>query len=563
MIDPFRVMKFVLILMALICVSVCESNEVLAKQKTIDRIELMPRHPSPYVMKDWKALAQAYDQFVFNFNAKGEYLPLIWWDNSRLNFDRVTFGLPSYVGDPRSTSTGHEAITCMGAVLGATVAGIDKARGTQNWVLMAAQYFNRTNGENLVLNRTSTRSGQSFWYEVWPHVLFYSLVDRYPNLGKMETIMKTTADRWYDACYHMGGKTGSADFNHTAFDFDTMRPIDNGKWREPDAAAGIGWLEYMAWVKWRSPKYLQAADWSMQFLHKREENPHYEILMPYGAYLAARMNGEVGRKYDVHKLLTWCFDESKARPGWGTISENWGGYSCHGLVGSITDGGGYAFAMNTFASAGALVPLVRYDDRFSRAIGKWMLNAANNARLFYRDSLPDDHQSSAFWKEDGGVIAYEGLRKEWQGKSPYATGDPIRLGWGPTDLALYGASYVGFFGGIVTKTNVEMILQLDCLATDFFHDRAYPTYLYYNPYDIAKEVQIDVGPEARDLFDAASDRFLKKNVKGISSFLLAANTAAVIVVAPRGGTVIRKSNRTLINGVVVDYVNSSGLGKRR
>ena len=126
-----------------------------------------------------------------------------------------------------------------------------------------------------------------------------------------------------------------------------------------------------------------------------------------------------------------------------------------------------------------------------------MLNAANSARLFYRDALPDDHQSTAFWKDDGGVIAYEGLRKEWKGRSPYATGDPIRLGWGPTDLALYGGSYVGFFGGIVSRTNVEMILQLDCLATDFFHDRAYPTYLYYNPYDVAKEVQIDVGPEAR------------------------------------------------------------------
>lgn len=556
MIRPFYLTRLILIFIVLICAPLCDSYEVRAKQKTIDRIELMPRNPSPFVMKDWKALAQAYDRLIFDFKAKGEYLPVIWWDNSRVNFDRATFGLPSYVGDPRITSTGHEAITCMGAVLGATVAGIDKARGQHNWVLMAEQYFNRKNGENLILNRTSTHSGQTFWYEVWPHVLFYALVDRYPNTGKMQTIMKTTADRWYDACYQMGGKNGAADFDHTAFDFNTMKPVDNGKWKEPDAAAGIGWLEYMAWVKWRSPKYLQAADWSMQFLQRRRENPHYEILMPYGAYLAARMNGELGRKYDVHKLLTWCFDESKARPGWGTIAEDWGGYSCHGLVGSITDGGGYAFAMNTFATAGALVPLVRYDDRYSRAIGKWMLNAANSARLFYRDAHSDDHQSSAFWKDDAGVIAYEGLRKEWKGKSPYATGDPIRLGWGPTDLALYGASYVGFFGGIVRTTNVERILQLDCLGTDFFHERAYPTYLYYNPYDIAKEVQIDVGPKSRDLFDAASDGFLKKNVKGVSSFPLAADTAAVVVVAPSGGTVTHKGNRTLINGVVVDYVNS-------
>jgi hypothetical protein len=385
----FRLASRILTLITLLCIILSESA---GQQRTIDRIELMPRKPSPFLMKDWKALAQDYDRLIFDFNVKGKYLPVIWWDNSRLNFDRATFGLPSYVGDPRVTSTSHEAINCMGAVLGATVSGIDKARGLHNWVLMEEQYFNRKNGENLILNRTSTQSGQSFWYELWPHVLFYALVDRYPRTGKMEAIMKTTASRWYDACYHMGGRNGSVDFDHTAFDFQTMKPVDNGKWKEPDAAAGIGWLEYMAWIKWRSPKYLRAADWSMRFLNIRTENPAYEILMPYGAYLAARMNGELGRKYDVHKLLTWCFDKSKARPGWGTIAENWGGYSCHGLVGSITDGGGYAFSMNTFGSAGALVPLVRYDDRYSRAIGKWMLNAANSARLFYRDALPDGHR---------------------------------------------------------------------------------------------------------------------------------------------------------------------------
>ena len=164
-------------------------------------------------------MAQAYDRLIFDFNAKGKYLPLIWWDNSRVNFDRVTFGLPSYVGDPRVTSTEHEAITCLGATLGATIAGIDKARGPHNWVLMAEQYFNRKNGEDLVLNRTSTRSGQTFWYEVWPHVLFYALVDKYPNTGEMETIMKTTADRWYDACLSHGREEWRRGFRPYGFRF--------------------------------------------------------------------------------------------------------------------------------------------------------------------------------------------------------------------------------------------------------------------------------------------------------------------------------------------------------
>jgi len=39
-----------------------------------------------------------------------------------------------------------------------------------------------------------------------------------------------------------------------------------------------------------------------------------------------------------------------------------------------------------FQMAATLVRLVRYDSRFfAQAIGKWMLNAANNACLFYAD----------------------------------------------------------------------------------------------------------------------------------------------------------------------------------
>ena len=58
-----------------------------------------------------------------------------------------------------------------------------------------------------------------------------------------------------------------------------------------------------------------------------------------------------------------------------------------GLVGSTTDGEGYAFAMNTFQWAGALTPVARYDTRYAHDIGKWMLNLANAARLFYPGSL--------------------------------------------------------------------------------------------------------------------------------------------------------------------------------
>ena len=258
-------------------------------------------------------------------------------------------------------------------------------------------------------------------------------------------------------------------------------------------------------------------------------------MLPFGTLIAARLNAEHQREYDVDRFLNWCFGISDCRGGWGVTAGRWGGYDCDGLVGSIDNREGYAFAMNTFAQAGALVPLARYDTRYARAIGKWMLNLANSARLFYPGSLPPGHETSAFWKGDlAHVIAYEGLRCEWQGKSPCATGDPVAMNWGPkTDLGLYGSSYVGLLGAIVRPTSVPRILQLDCLATDFFHDRAWPTFLCYNPYPERRTFEFTTGASASDLYDAVSRTFVKRDVRHTATLTIPADSASVIVVALR------------------------------
>ena len=290
-------------------------------------------------------------------------------------------------------------------------------------------------------------------------------------------------------------------------------------------------------------------------LSAAETNPYYEILLPYGAALAARMNAELGRNYDVAKFLNWCCDgDSECRPGWGVIAERWGDLDCHGLCGSLTDGDGYAFAMNTFEMVSALVPLVRYAPQFSRSIGKWILNIANNARLFYADFHPHDHQTCWFWQGDPNhVIPYEGLRKVWDGKSPYATGDPIRYSWGAIDFCLYGGSHVGMLGGLMNKTNHEAVLQWDCLKTDYFQDKTYPTYLYYNPYSETKTVEITVGSGLSHLYDIVEKDFIQHNVSGTTSFTIDGDSARVIVIVPATGEVKRKGGLLSVNGIPVDY----------
>ncbi len=531
-------------------------------QVDIAAVELMPNLPEPFELIDWRAKAQAYDRFVFNLRATGRFLPLLWLDDAHLNLDRLTFGLPSYVGSPDQRAgvvNSQEGINCMGAVLGATLAGIDKSRQEHDYVAMCEAYFNTRNGLNLVLNRQHAATGGSFWYELFPHIVFYALADRYRSHPRLAEIMRITADRWQEACGDLADEHDIPSFDHTSFDFSTRRPVDNGQWREPDAAAAVAWLQYAAWQEFGESKYLAAAEGCLQDLQRSSDNPYYEILLPFGALTAARMNAELGRSYDVDCLLNWCFGISDCRGGWGVMLGNWGGYDCDGLLGSIDNRCGYAFAMNTFVQAGALVPLARYDTRYARALGKWMLNVANSARLFYPGALPPGHATSEDWDGDPQhVIAYEGLRYAWQGKSPCATGDPQALNWGPkTDLGLYGSSFVGMLGALVQPTNDPRILQLDCLVTDFFRPAAYPTYLCYNPYQAGRSFDVRVSATPCDLYDAVQHTFVARGVSQVARTTLPPDAAAVLVVVPAGRAETREGHRTSVDGVVIDWRDDS------
>jgi len=92
-----------------------------------------------------------------------------------------------------------------------------------------------------------------------------------------------------------------------------------------------------------------------------------------------------------------------------------------------------------------------------------------------------------------------------------------------------------------------------CLATDFFHEKAYPTYLYYNPFPEYKKVKIEVGTQLVDLYDLVSQTFLKRNVSGTVVFNIMSDSAMVLVLAPAGGKVSYQKGKMIIDGIVVDY----------
>lgn len=533
------------------------ASQAIGQQISIPRIEQMPNMPSPYLMRDWKAVGRGYDSLVFDFSRGGTYLPLGAIVATTINYpNHPSFGLHSYVGTNFPTT--REAINCLPAVIGATLAGINKSnQHGRNWVLMAEEWFNRRPSQNVYKNGWVDDSGEDFWYLTMPNVFFYQLNALYPHTGDFDYQFRMVAERWLQAVRAMGGRTTPwqiPNINHRGWYLQTMTPYDQGV-RQPEAAGALAWLFYHAYRQTDSAKYRIGAEWAMEFLDTYGSNPSYELQLPYGTYLAARMNAELGTTYNVERMLNWCFDVGPLR-SWGAIVGTWGGFDVSGLIGEVNGTNDYAFAMNTFEHVGALVPLVRYDDRFARAIGKWVLNAANAARLFYPAFLPDSMQDNAAWArqyDSLSVIAYEGLRQIRNGRSPYATGDAMAAGWAQTNLALYGSSHVGILAGIIDTTNVPMILRLDVLATDYYHAPAYPTYLYFNPHPHAQAVRLSVGSGVHDVYDAVQNSFVLRNVTGDVLVTIAPNTAALLVTTPAGGTVTYNLDRMLVNGVVVDY----------
>lgn len=530
-----------------------------AGQIAVPRIEQMPNQPAPYNVRDWRQVALQYDSFVYDLQKTGQYLPLSSLGAAGVNYpENPIFRLHTYVGT--NSPMGNEAINVLPSLVGASLVGVDKTNQFgRNWLLMSQDFFNRANGENIYLNNAGAGSGGDWWYDLMPNVFFYQLVDLYPDWGvEAETQFTTVADRFLEAVRAMGGADtpwSPAYMNYRAWKFKTMEPNANGV-KEPEAAGAFAWVLYHAWKKTGNPDYLKGAEWAIEFLDNWPSNPAYELQLPYGTYVAAKMNAEAGTAYDIEKMVNWSFNRGELR-GWGTIVGAWGGLDVAGLVGEANDAGNdYAFQLNGVQQAAALVPMVRYDKRFARAIGKWALNLTNANRLFYPGFLPANLQDAAAWSavhDPQRVIGYEALRQKWQNLSPFSTGDALQGGWAATNLALYGTSSIGYLGCMVEKTNVDKILKLDLLKTDFFGAEAYPTFLLYNPYNTPQSVQIHTGADLVDVYEALSEIFVLEAVSGTVNLIIPANQAAMITLTPAAGEVTYDKNRMLVDGVVVDF----------
>ena len=538
------------------------------KQVSIHRVDSMPDMPETYKMLDWKQKAQKYDQFIFDWNNKSEVGPLIWLDDARRNMDQTTFGLYTAIKDIRQGKNAnngefHESLNSLAAILGAGLVGIDKTnQDGYNYVKMVQNYFNSDNGWNIVMNNTTPSVallgggyGRDWWYDVLPNALYYAICDVFPNVDGAEKIQKSIAEQFVKADSVLNGN-----YDYSYFDYAQMKGMVNNIPLQQDAAGGHAYVLLCAYHKFGDPRYLQHSKSAIEALLAQKESRFYEALLPLGVYTAAYLNAVEGANYDVAKLLDWVFDGCKSpagRTGWGIIVGKWGDYDVSGLQGSITDGGGYAFLMNSIKPAWPFIPMVKYQPQYAKAIGKWMLNNASACRLFYPGEIDETHQWAPELKDiTYDNVSYEGLRKtddygkaSLKGVSPVAIGDgPKWIKGNPTEsmFSVYSSSPVGILGAIVCQTNVEGILRLDCNVTDFYTEKPYPVYLYYNPHKETKTITYQA-TQPCDLFDIVAKEYIAKNIKTNGSVEIPANDARVIVELPAGTELELKDGKIIAN----------------
>lgn len=537
-------------------------------QTPISRIDAMPDIPDSYQMLNWKEKAREYDRFIFDWNNKSAVGPLIWLDDSRRNIDQTTFGLYTAIKDIRQGKEAnngefHESLNSLAAILGAGLVGIDKTdQSGYNYVKMVQNYFNSDNGWNIVMNNTNPSVallgggyGRDWWYDILPNALYYAVCDVFPGVDGAEEIQKSIAEQFVKADSVLNGN-----YDYSYFDYAQMKGVVNNIPLQQDAAGGHAYVLLCAYHKFGDPRYLKHCKSAIEALLSQKESRFYEALLPLGAYTAACLNATEGTNYDVHRLLDWIFDGCQSptgRTGWGIIVGKWGEYDVSGLQGSITDGGGYAFFMNSIKPAWPFIPMVKYQPQFAEAIGKWMLNNASACRLFYPGYIDEKHQWAPELKDiTNNNVSYEGLRKaddygkeELKGVSPVAIGDgPQWIEGNPTEsmFSVYSSSPVGILGAIVNETNVKGILQLDCNATDFYAEKPYPVYLYYNPYEEAKSVGYQ-SSQACDLFDIVAKEYVAKNLKTGGSFDIPGKEARVIVELPVGTSLSLADGKIIAN----------------
>lgn len=498
-------------------------------QKDISRVDLYDNYlPNNYAFMDYSEKALLFDQALFDSNLEGDHLPMIWHRND-------SFGFGAYVGDSRGYVEGVSAIS---AVLSASLIGIDKSDDNgMNYVAMLKQFYN-SNQKVILNNMYAVSTDNSLWYKLYPGILLTQVSLMYPNETELRNIVLENIQSWYSAQNVFQNQPEGPNYDFTSFDFTTMEPVDNQIWTEPDSAVGIGMLMYYGYLMTSDDKFLDALIQTMDYITQYFGSPLYELLHYYAPFLAAYLNSEHGTNYNLESLLNDNLDGmSIPRGGWGSIVGSWGDFTMNGLMGSTRDRKGYAFSMNSFASAFMMSSFVNYDARYASSIGSWLLHLTSNGRYFFPDQIDKEYQSCTYHDVCGDFnektfdsVPYEGIINGYNSRTPWVGGDPLINDWAPTDLSIYSGASTGLFGSMIQETNVSGILIFEVNKMAQIGTNRPGNFLIYNPHPTTHEVKYHTQSEGPVyLFDLVSKTWLSNEKTTMETLTLDALETVIIV----------------------------------
>jgi hypothetical protein len=146
-------------------------------------------------------------------------------------------------------------------------------------------------------------------------------------------------------------------------------------------------------------------------------------------------------------------------------------------------------------------------------------------RLFYSDCIAAENQSRP---ELTSAVPYERLTRMPGGKTPYALGDC------GSHRSIYRGACALWWGELLKSTAHPRILQMSVAQTDFFERKTFPTYLYYNPFAVARSVHVSAMPEGSRQYDLGAHAVLHTRGRGHLFLEIPALEARVVVQIPPG-----------------------------
>ena len=525
-----------------------------------------PKIPKNYAYFDFKQRTKDFVNFIMDWSQPG-IGPTVAWNNDYIQYGKPVFTMADYYGDQRlgfHNLLDDVAIVFSSSVVGTDMTAFKSGSNTYDYLDQLSAYWHPVT-KTLVLQYYQP-DFSAWWFDVTANALYFMLGDIYPNAPGMDSRLQGISDSYYNMIVALGGP--NANFDYTGYSFTTGktdRRKDSGI-NTIDAGLGMALVEYYAFKKFGDPKYLTAAKWALDYYEKSTTSKFYDNFTQFGPYIAARINAETGTNYSTTKYIDWI--RKNNRDNLGAISKSYGGWDYYGLAGMKVSYGkqerAYFYESTNYAF---MLPAVKYDASLALPLAKWMLNASSNMRAFFPDQNTADKQASGsrFMTSIEHVIPHEALEvQSAEGVAHYTESDNDRWkndpnykfivkAMGPTctNLSIYSGVWMGLWGAIINKTNVDGILKLDVNKLDFF-SKSYPTFLYYNPFDAAKQVHIDL-TQPSDLYDVISGRYLAQNVSNTATFTVPANNVVQLVVAPAGSVRTYDGNKTLLNGVVAAY----------